>query len=239
LHLNEDKEMSDKLNELLVEPATGLAYRVRPAQTGGGKAPCLLLLHGVGSNESGFVELARQMDARLTVILLRAPLVLAPNRFAWFPVNFTAAGPVIDEAQAERSRRLLVDFIAALPTSCDIDPGQVWIAGFSQGGIMSASVALTVPSAVAGFGILSGRILREMLPKAAPREQLARLQAFVSHGVQDQTLGIHFAHHAREVLEELGVPLEYREYRGGHALDAAMAGDFQRWLGQRLRAGDA
>lgn len=239
MHLNEDKHMSDKLNELLVEPATGLAYRVRPAQTGAGKAPCLLLLHGVGSNESGFVELARQMDARLTVILLRAPLVLAPNRFAWFPVNFTAAGPVIDEAQAERSRRLLVNFIAALPASCDIDPGQVWIAGFSQGGIMSASVAMTVPSAVAGFGILSGRILREMLPQAAPREQLARLQAFVSHGVQDQTLGIHFAHHAREVLEELGVPLEYREYRGGHTLDAAMAGDFQRWLGQRLRAGEA
>lgn len=228
--------MSDTLNELLVEPTTGLVHRVRRAEGDAAKAPCLLLLHGVGSNEAGFVELARQMDPRLTVILLRAPLVLAPNRFAWFPVNFTASGPVIDEAQAERSRRLLVDFIGALPAACGVDPERVWIAGFSQGGIMSASVALTAPSAVAGFGILSGRILREMLPHAAAREQLAGLQAFVSHGAQDQTLGIHFAHHAREVLEGLGVPLEYREYQGGHALDAAMVNDFQRWLGRQLAA---
>jgi len=236
MRLHEDKDMSEKLNDLLVEPASGLAYRVRPAQTGAGKAPCLLLLHGVGSNESSFIALARQMDVRLTVVLLRAPLMLGANRFAWFPVNFTAAGPVIDEAQAERSRRLLVDFLEALPAICDIDPGQVWIAGFSQGGIMSASVALTVPSAIAGFSILSGRILREMLPQAAPREQLARLQAFVSHGVLDQTLGIHFAHHSRDVLEELGVQVEYREYGGGHILDAAMTDDFQHWLARRLRA---
>ncbi len=54
--------MSDTLAELLTDPVSGLAYRIRPAQTGQDRAPCLLLLHGVGSNESGFVEMARRLD---------------------------------------------------------------------------------------------------------------------------------------------------------------------------------
>jgi phospholipase/carboxylesterase len=228
--------MNDRLEEVVTEPVSGLLHRVRPAQAGTGKAPCLLLLHGVGSNEAGFIDLARRMDPRLVVILLRGPLVLAPGRFAWFQVSFTPSGPAIDPAQAEASRATLLEFIGQLPAAYDVDPERIWIAGFSQGGIMSASVGLTAPGSVAGIGVLSGRILKEVLPQVERTPALARLQAFVSHGVQDQTLGIHFADHAREVLTGLGVPLKYREYEAGHALDNAMAADFAHWLGQQIDA---
>lgn len=227
--------MSDTLAELLTDPVSGLAYRIRPPQAGQGAAPCLLLLHGVGANESGFVEMARRLDPRMAVILLRGPLVFAPGRFGWFQVKFTPTGPAIDPDQAEESRLKLLRFIGELPVAHGVDPQKTWIAGFSQGGIMSASVGLTAPRSVAGFGLLSGRILPEILPlvdRSDPR--LGRLQAFVSHGVGDQTLGIHFAHKARALLEELGVPLEYREYAAGHVLDGDMVGDFQRWLGERI-----
>jgi phospholipase/carboxylesterase len=222
--------MNDRLQDVVTEPVSGLVHRVRPAQDGVTKAPCLLLLHGVGANEAGFIELARQMDPRLVVILLRGPLVLAPGRFAWFQVSFTPSGPAINPAQAEASRLKLLDFIGQLPAAYDVDPQRIWIAGFSQGGIMSASVGLTVPTSVAGIGVLSGRILPEILPQVEHGPALAGLQAFVSHGVHDQTLGIHFAHHAREVLSGLGVPLEYHEYAADHGLDRDMVADFQRWL---------
>lgn len=226
--------MTDPLNELRTEPVSGLGYRARPAQAGTGKAPCLVLLHGVGANEAGFIGLAQRMDPRLVVILVRGPLMLAPERFAWFQVSFTPSGPVINAAQAEQSRITLLDFVGQLPAEHDVDPARIWIAGFSQGGIMSASVALTEPASVRGFGVLSGRILPEVLPYVARVPQLGTLQAYVSHGVGDQTLGIHFAHNAREVLNGLGVPLEYHEYDAGHALDGAMVADFQRWLAGRL-----
>jgi phospholipase/carboxylesterase len=230
--------MTEALNEVAIEPVSGLSYRVRPAHIESTKAPCLLLLHGVGSNESGFIELARQMDPRLVVILVRGPLVLAPGRFAWFQVSFTPSGPAIDAAQAERSRATLLEFIGQLPASHGVDPGRIWIAGFSQGGIMSASVALTAPSNVAGFGVLSGRILPEVLPQVEHGPALQQVRAFVSHGVHDQTLGIHFAQRARQVLAELGVPLVYSEYPAGHALDGAMIADFRHWLGAQLDAGN-
>jgi phospholipase/carboxylesterase len=226
--------MSDTLNELHVEPVSSLAHRVRQGQTSQDKAPCLLLLHGVGANEGGFVELARQMDPRLTVILVRAPLELAPMSFAWFQVRFTASGPQIEATQAEASRVRLIDFIHRLPAMYGVDQERIFIAGFSQGGIMSASVGLTVPESVAGFGVLSGRILPEVLPLVERSPALETVQAFVSHGVHDQTLGIHFAHGARDVLGALGVPMAYHEYAAGHTLDRHMMTDFQQWLARQI-----
>jgi phospholipase/carboxylesterase len=234
MRFTEREDMPDNLNELVIEPVSGLAHRVRMATGDQQPAPCLLLLHGVGSNELGFVELARQLDPRLVVIVLRGPLTFAPMQFGWFRVGFTASGPAIDAAQAEQSRLKLLDFIGQLPKLYNVDPARVWIAGFSQGGIMSASVGLTAPQGVAGFGLMSGRILPEILPIVRRGPELGKVQAFVSHGTEDQTLGVHFARSSRELLTELGVPLEYREYETGHALNSAMVGDFEGWIVKQL-----
>ncbi|HAT33547.1 MAG TPA: phospholipase [Janthinobacterium sp.] len=225
---------ADTLDETLLEPVSGLRYRMRAARGGLGKAPCLIFLHGVGANETGFIELARQTDPRLTVILARAPLEFGPMQFGWFQVAFTATGPVINAAHAEQARHKLLAFIDQLPQIHEIDPGRVWIAGFSQGGIMSASVGLTAPDKVAGFAILSGRVLPEVLP--AVRPEMVKTEAFISHGTQDQKLGIHFAHHAKQVSTDFGVSLTYREYAAGHVLQPAMVRDFQQWLATQMDA---
>ncbi|SFB21041.1 phospholipase/carboxylesterase [Collimonas sp. OK607] len=226
--------MSGILNTTMVEPVSGLTYRMQAPRSGRGKAPCLILLHGVGANEVGFIELAQQMDPRLAVVLARGPLEFGPMQFGWFQVSFTPTGPAINADQAEQARNKLLAFIDQLAHTYDIDPDRIWLAGFSQGGIISASVGLTAPHKVAGFGILSGRILPEVLPSVQLRPELGKVRAFVSHGVQDQKLGIHFAYHAKEVLNGLGVPLEYHEYEAGHGLNTAMVVDFQRWLEGQL-----
>jgi phospholipase/carboxylesterase len=231
--------MTDTLNQTLVDSASGLTYRIQAARSGQGKAPCLILLHGVGANEMGFIELARHMDPRLVVVLARGPLEFGPMQFGWFQVNFTQTGPAINAAQADLSRQKLLSFIEHLPQEHEIDPDRIWIAGFSQGGIMSASVGMTAPDKVVGFGILSGRILPEMLPAVQRGASLAEVRAFVSHGVQDQKLGIHFARNAKEVLDGFGVPLQYHEYEAGHELNMAMLGDFKQWLGGQIHQSDA
>jgi phospholipase/carboxylesterase len=115
-----------------------------------------------------------------------------------------------------------------------VDPRRIWIAGFSQGGIMSASAALTAPEKFAGFGILSGRILPEIRPYVVPGNGVSQLHAFIAHGAQDQKLGIHFARDARTYLEGLGLSAQYREYEAGHELNQPMRDDFKKWLQQEL-----
>ena len=226
--------MTNALHTTHIEPVSGLTYRLRPAEGEASKAPCLILLHGVGANELGFIELAQHMDPRLNVVLARGPLELGPMQFGWFQVQFTQNGPAINPVQANASREKLIAFIAQLPQLHGVDPARVWIAGFSQGGIMSASVGLTAPEQVTGFGILSGRILPEVLPLVQPGPALQQVRAFVSHGVQDDKLGIHFGRNASQVLESFQVPLTYHEYQAGHTLNMAMMNDFKQWLAPQI-----
>ena len=219
------------MNDLITHPGLPLAHLIRPSQRGDGKsAPCLLLLHGVGANERSLATIAAQIDPRFTVILVRSPVQFGPMQFGFFRVNFTAAGPQIDPVQAEQSRQLLARFIEASPHVYGIDPKQIWIAGFSQGGILSASLALTRPELVRGFGILSGRILPEIAPQIADVQQLADLTAFVSHGIHDDKLTVDFARSARTLLTTRRIALTYKEYNAGHELQPSMVGDFHQWL---------
>lgn len=229
--------MTHTLQNLIAPATLPLAHRLRaPLSNTLADSPCLILLHGVGANETNLIDFAQQQDPRLSVILARGPVTFGPNMYGWFNVNFTSAGPVIDAAQAEQSRQMLVDFIDGLPAAYGIDANRIWIAGFSQGGIISASVGLTRPDKVAGFGILSGRILPEIAPLIATPEALATRHAFISHGIDDNKLSIDYARKAQRLLQEKQVQLTYREYDAVHELNPSMQRDFEQWLLQRLDA---
>lgn len=220
----------------LVSPAKlPLAHRLRAPLSGDiDGSPCLLLLHGVGANELGLIDLATQQDPRLTVVLVRAPIQFGPMQFGFFQVNFLESGPAINAEQAEHSRQLLASFIEGLSVEYGVDAQRIWIAGFSQGGILSASVGLTKPDLVKGFGILSGRILPEIEPQIAEPEPLSKLHAFVSHGIDDGKLGIAFAHRSKKLLSDKGVQLTYREYKAVHEFNSDMQRDFFQWMSNEV-----
>lgn len=190
----------------------------------------LVLLHGVGGNETNLANLADTLDPDTLVVMPRGPLTLGAGQYAWFQVNFSATGPQINAAQAEHSRQTLVQFVEQLQVRYGIAPEKTAIAGFSQGGILSASVGLSAPERVAGFGLLSGRILPELQPHLADRARLANLRAFVGHGEHDSKLPVVWAQRADQLLNELGVQHQTRLYPIDHGISAAMQSDFLTWL---------
>ncbi|RMX07891.1 phospholipase [Corticibacter populi] len=195
----------------------------------------LVLLHGVGANERSLATLAAAQAPDLTVLLPRGPLTLGPGAHAWFQVAFGPRGPVINPQQAEASRVALIDFIAAAQQRLGMAPAQTLVAGFSQGGIMSASVALTDPQLVAGFGLLSGRILPEIAPLVPADLAKRPPQALVMHGRQDSKLPFTHAEESTALLQKLGVPCTLRAYDEDHGLNAQMVHDFGAWVAQTLR----
>jgi phospholipase/carboxylesterase len=211
-----------------------LHHVVRPAKAGRGKPPVLILLHGVGSNERDMAALAPAMDPRLLVLSVRSPLTLGPDSYAWFNVRFTSQGPQIDAQQAEDGWKLLARFIREAVADHGGDASRVFVAGFSQGGIMSLAALLTAPDLVAGAVCMSGRLLPEVLPHAASRERLAGKPVLLLHGTGDTRLTIDFARKARATLEGLGVGLTYREFPMGHEISAASLGAAKEWLSARL-----
>ena len=216
------------LSALVDDPAFALAYRVREPAPANPSA-LLVLLHGVGGNETNLAGLAADVAADTLVVLPRGRLELSAGQYAWFRVAFTASGPRIEAGEAEESRQALVRFVARLQEAHGIQAQRTVIAGFSQGGILSASVGLTAPECVRGFAVLSGRILPELEPLLAPRERLARVQALVAHGRDDAKLPMQWAERADAWLQRLGVPHVLRLYPGGHGISEAMARDFIDW----------
>ena len=213
------------------DAGSGIAFRAL-----GPEAPeaLVVLLHGVGGNELDLEGLAVAGDPRILHLLVRGPLVLGPGGFGWFQVNFTAQGPVIDATQAENGRQRLAAFIENLQRETGLGPERTVVAGFSQGGIMSAGLALTRPDLVAGFGLLSGRILPEIAPHIAGQDALAGLSGFVSHGLRDNVLPVAWAERSDAWLKELGVAFRSRRYPAGHEITVDMEQDFQAWLNQTL-----
>jgi phospholipase/carboxylesterase len=217
------------LSPLQQSTASGIAFRLRHPQPAKPKA-CVVLLHGVGGSETNLADLAVAIDPDTMVVLPRGPLQLAPGQFGWFRVNFTASGPSIIATEAEQSRHALIALLAELQLAYGIDSQKTVIAGFSQGGILSASVALSAPERVAGFGILSGRILPELEPHLARTERLANLRGFIAHGEYDSKLPVTWAQRSDRLLDELGVAHLTRLYPINHEISAPMQADFLEWL---------
>jgi phospholipase/carboxylesterase len=222
---------SDSISPLIQDAAFEFPFRVRlpvPAKP----KRCVVLLHGVGGNENNLAGLAAQIDIDTLVVLARGPLSIALNQFCWFRVDFTANGPSIVLAEAEEARLGLIRFVQQIQSTYCISPQDTVIAGFSQGGILSASIALTAPERVGGFAILSGRILPELKPHLASPEQLVHLRGYIAHGEYDGTLPVQWSQRADQWLNELGVAHVAHLYPIGHEISAAMQKEFLAWLQQ-------
>ncbi len=215
-------------------PHLSLEYVLRRPAVDTKEPPVLILLHGYGSNESDLFGLSTTLPPSLLVISARAPYVLSESQYAWFSLDFSTGKPVGDSKEAEQSRLQLKKFVDEVAETFMVDRTQIFLAGFSQGAIMSGSVALTFPSLVKGIAMLSGRILPEIKSQVGDKSALKDLHVFLAHGTDDTVLSIRHARDAREYLEEQGVDLEYAEYPIAHAISDEETRALVMWLKNTL-----
>jgi phospholipase/carboxylesterase len=194
----------------------------------------LILLHGVGSNELAMASLTDWFDPRFIVVSVRAPIELQAFAFAWFHVTFTDGGPVIDGDEAVAAWRGAARFVEEAVAAYDADPARVYLAGFSQGGIVGLGTILLAPEQVAGVVCMSGRLPPEVLPHVVAPDRLRHKPVLIVHGVHDETLGIDYARSAKAFLDTLPVDLDYREFDMGHTTTDESMAVVAGWLAARL-----
>lgn len=195
-------------------------------------SPLIILLHGYGSNEADLFSLAEKFPPEFLVISARAPHALSAGQYAWYSLNYSSGEAVHNEREAEESRLLIKRFIDQVCKEFAVDAQRIFIIGFSQGAIMSFTVALTFPSLVRGVGVLSGRILYQIKPivNVERKEGEAKLAVFVAHGALDKVLSIAYAREAKEYLRGQDVTLTYNEYAIPHAISGEETHDLVDWL---------
>ena len=221
------------------ESKLSLKHLVREPVEGGRTPPLLLLLHGVGSNEDDLFGLAPYLDGRFVVVSARAPVALEYGGYGWFRIDFTPRGMSADIEQAKRSLEMLPGFIDGLVDTYGADAGRVYLAGFSQGAMMSLALLLASPEKVAGVVAMSGRLPVRVMEREPDREALKGKPVLVTHGLYDPVLPVEQGRAARDYLEALPVELTYREYPMAHEVSMESLRDVSRWLTEALDVGDA
>lgn len=221
----------------LIEGGPLVALVRRPAGDSPAQgSPALVMIHGFGANEGDIYELVPFVDKRVLIVAPRGPMQVDDNpRGSWrWSVNGEDGRP--DPAVLQESARKVAELIGQLTalTGVKVDPSQVYVGGFSQGGLTSLEMAAEHSDLVAGIIDHSGFVsvnAQEKLRAGSFRGK----PAFIAHGTRDDRLPLEQAHLVKEVLEAGGVDVTYHEYNFGHVTSPQSRRDLADWLNPKLR----
>ncbi|WP_431157887.1 alpha/beta hydrolase [Winogradskyella poriferorum] len=213
---------------------TDLFYLKRPSVLNA-NAPLLIMCHGYGSDENDLFSFAQELPEELFIISLRAPFKMQPFGNAWYAINFDAVqGKWSDNEQALASVNMISTFIDYACKTYPINPDNVTLLGFSQGSILSYSIALNYPEKVKNVIALSGYINEDIMPSDTSKFNYNHLNFFCSHGSVDQVIPVDWARKTPNYLDALNVNHTYKEYPVGHGVAPQNFYDFKTWLERYL-----
>ena len=151
--------------------------------------------------------------------------------YAWYSINFDAdASKFSDLGQARTSRDLVLSTLDDLQKKYPIDAQAVTLIGFSQGAILSYALALSYPERIQRVAALSGYLNPEIAAADYEENNFASLQIFASHGTVDQVIPVEWARKSPEILTNLGVRVQFKEYPIGHGVSPQNFYDLREWL---------
>lgn len=157
----------------------GRDYLLLDAHRGAAPAPLVVVLHG-GGGHAGIMVARWAGIARAGGFILAAPdgIGRLPRRGTW------NAGGCCGEAQARGVDD--VGFIAAViadaARQAPVDPRRVFVAGLSNGGMLTHRVAIALGDRIAGAAVVAGAMFGD---EAAPRAPVPML---IIHGEQDRSV---------------------------------------------------
>ena len=211
-----------------------LKYLVRKPATVNASTPILILLHGYGSNEADLFELGKAIPSNWLVVAARGPLDVDNGGYQWYHMTRDNGHHSGKKEDMDRSRDLVVKFISQLLKKYKTDPHQVYVSGFSQGGMMSYLIGLSHPESVAGIAPLSGMIVDVLKPELQLEKAKSSLRLFVGHGDADDRIPFADDQASVEYLQHSGLIPELHVYKGmTHQISREELSDLVRWLGKK------
>ncbi len=215
-------------------PALQLFERVQAPRTTLVRPPLLVLLHGLGMDETGLLPLAARFDPHFMVAGLRGPY--AYNRgYGWYAIEFHGDGSLTaDYRQGRRSVDSVVDWLKDAPQRLGTDPERTYLLGFSQGAVISLAVLHRIPERLAGVVALSGVYADELFADETTPAALGEVPLFVAHGLSDNLLPIAHGRAIRDAFQKVSCDLTYKELALGHTMNDEEMREIATWLHDRL-----
>jgi phospholipase/carboxylesterase len=207
-----------------------------------GKNPqhSIIWLHGLGADGEDFVPIADELKLPVAVRYLFPDAPMRPVTInggmvmrAWYDI----VSPSIDaqqDAAGIRESQTLIEALIDQEVRRNIAPGNIFLAGFSQGGAVALHTALRHPVQLGGVLALStylpltDRAAGEALPETRGTPM------FMAHGRSDPVIPRELGAGSRDVLLGLGYTVDWHEYAMQHSVCEEELRDIEVWLTHQI-----
>jgi phospholipase/carboxylesterase len=210
-------------------------HKYVPATRPGPEEKVLVMLHGLGDSLHGFTWMPGELRLEnLSYLLVNAPDDYYGG-FSWF--DFSGGGQYMENAVPGilRSRKLLDGLLGEL-VAHGIKPGNIILAGFSQGCLMALDVGLRTDLVLGGICGVSGWLAFEEEYPSAFSAVARRQKILATHGKRDPLLPYGKVETQYAHLKALGLDLAFKGYDKDHTILPEELLDIRKWLLERLAA---
>lgn len=201
----------------------------------------VIWMHGLGADGSDFVpvipELGLQTEVGIRFIFPNAPEmpVTCNGGYvmpAWYDIiSLDSTSRVVDEAGILHTREQICQLIQR-ENQRGISTSRIVLAGFSQGGAIAYTTALTHHERLAGIIALSTYIPSRSMIENELSVANTGLPIFAAHGTEDDVVALELGIRARNYVISKGYPVSWREYPMPHSLCIEEVFDIGAWLNQ-------
>ena len=187
----------------------------------------VIWMHGLGADGSDFVpvvpELGLDKHPGVRFVFPHAPEIPVTCNGgyvmrAWYDIiSLEPANRQVDEVGILQSRQIARALIAR-ENQRGIPSHKIFLAGFSQGGAIAYTTALTHPETLAGVIALSTYLPSQRLLAEEAADANLAIPILAAHGTEDDVVTLELGMQARGFLMERGYKLEWHEYPMPHAI---------------------
>jgi phospholipase/carboxylesterase len=212
-------------------------------ETGKNPTASIIWLHGLGANGNDFAPIVPELrlpQATIRFVFPHAPVqpvtINGGMRMrAWYDITDGAIRR--EDERGVRASQVLIETLIGREKERGTKAARLVLAGFSQGGAIALQTGLRHPERIAGIMALSTYLpVGEKLSTEASTAN-RDVPIFMAHGSYDPIIPLVRAEQSRKLLESLGYPVEWREYRMPHAVCPEELADIGTWLGKVLSPG--
>lgn len=202
---------------------------IQPQKRSNAKSPCMILLHGRGTDENDLIGLSDYLDKRFLILSLRAPYKCEFGfGYTWFDMNsdFTP-----DLKGLNTSLKLLDEFLSKIVNDYEIDKNKIFIFGFSMGAMIGNLFLTLYPEKVFANISHSG-----FLPAISEYEykKIPNKPVFIAHGIYDPIIPVMLGRETKKVFKELEADVNYKEYPIEHHICEESIDDISKWITKLL-----
>jgi phospholipase/carboxylesterase len=195
------------------------------------RLPLLMQLHGRGDRARLPEGAYDNVSSPLRILIPQAPQPLGFG-FTWAPVSVTAHKPITLGAALASEARRLTRVLRHVESIREVD-GRPIVTGFSQGAMLSYTLAVRHPEAIGAALPVSGWIPPHLVPRHT--QHAARVPILAVHGTADPIVKIGPTRVAVRRLRHLGYDVHLDEFPGAkHEMTAAMRRRHRELLRQAL-----